>query len=65
MSGKGDKKRPGDTEEFNSSWDRIFGKKKTKKVNTEDVEPFHIRNARELVKKQVEWEEAQKKKRDG
>lgn len=64
MSGKGDKKRPADAEEFNSSWDRIFGKKNVKKVNTKDVEPFHIRNARELVKKQVEWEEAQKKKKN-
>ena len=34
---KGDKKRPADTEEFNSSWDRIFGKKKVKKVSRKNT----------------------------
>ena len=46
MSGKGDDRRPGDSDTFNDNWDRIFGKPKRKKVDTSEVEPYHIKNAK-------------------
>ena len=63
MSGKGDKQRRGDSEKLISNWDRIFGGEKEEKADTEDVEPFHIKNARVLVTNQAEWEEEQARKK--
>jgi len=67
MSGKGDDRRPGDSDTFNGNWDRIFGKAKKKKVDTSDVEPFHIKNARHLKMKDIAREEKaqeEQRKRD-
>jgi len=60
MNGKGDKRRQGDNNKFNDNWDRIFGKKKEEDIDTSDVEPFHIRNARELKMQDLEFEAKRK-----
>lgn len=65
MNGKGDNRRPEDTDSFNDNWDRIFGKSKMDEVDTTDVEPFHIKNARELKMQDLEYKEklAEEKRR--
>ena len=60
MNGKGDKRRQGDNNKFNDNWDRIFGKKEEEDIDTSDVEPFHIKNARELKMKDLEFEAKRK-----
>ncbi|MEK9695841.1 MAG: hypothetical protein VW270_08750 [Candidatus Poseidoniales archaeon] len=60
MSGKGDKRRQGDNNKFNDNWDRIFGKKEEEDIDTSDVEPFHIKNARELKMQDLEFEAKRK-----
>ena len=65
MAGKGDKRRP-ESKTFTDNWDRIFGSKE-EKVDTSDVEPFHIRNARHLKMQDLEFREKlaeEKRKRD-
>lgn len=57
MSGKGDTPREGDNNKFNDNWDRIFGSKEDDGIDTSDVEPFHIKNARELKMKDLEFKE--------
>ena len=67
MGGKGDDRRAGDSETFNGNWDRIFGKSKKKKIDTSDVEPFHIKNARHLKMKDITHKEKaqeEQRKRD-
>ena len=59
MNGKGDKRRQGDNNKFNDNWDRIFGKKGDD-IDTSDVEPFHIKNARELKMQDLEFEARRK-----
>jgi hypothetical protein len=59
MNGKGDKRRQGDNNKFNDNWDRIFGKKEDD-IDTSDVEPFHIKNARELKMQDLEFEARRK-----
>jgi hypothetical protein len=59
MNGKGDKRRQGDNNKFNDNWDRIFGKKE-EDIDTSDVEPFHIKNARELKMQDLEFEAKRK-----
>ena len=59
MNGKGDKRREGDNNKFNDNWDRIFGKKEDD-IDTSDVEPFHIKNARELKMQDLEFEAKRK-----
>ena len=57
MSGKGDKRRETeDSNKFVDNWDRIFGSKEDE-VDTSDVEPFHIRNARHLKMQDLEFKE--------
>lgn len=63
MNGKGDKRREGDNNKFNDNWDRIFGKKEEDDIDTSDVEPFHIKNARELKMQDMEFEEKKKEER--
>jgi len=63
MSGKGDKRREGDNNKFNDNWDRIFGSKEDDGIDTSDVEPFHIKNARELKMQDMEFEEKRKEER--
>jgi hypothetical protein len=63
MSGKGDKRREGDNDKFNDNWDRIFGSKEDDGIDTSDVEPFHIKNARELKMQDMEFEEKRKEER--
>ena len=60
MNGKGDKRRQGDNNKFNDNWDRIFGKKEEEDIDTNDVEPFHIKNARELKMQDLEFEAKRK-----
>jgi PAS domain-containing protein len=60
MNGKGDKRRQGDNNKFNDNWDRIFGKKEEEDIDTSDVEPFHIKNARELKMQDLEFEARRK-----
>jgi PAS domain-containing protein len=60
MNGKGDKRRQGDNNKFNDNWDRIFGKKEEEDIDTSDVEPFHIKNARELKMQDLEFEAKRK-----
>jgi len=60
MNGKGDKRRQGDNNKFNDNWDRIFGKKDEDDIDTSDVEPFHIKNARELKMQDLEFEAKRK-----
>tara|TARA_Y100000004_G_C8692331_1_gene318085 strand:- start:224 stop:481 length:258 start_codon:yes stop_codon:yes gene_type:complete len=55
MAGKGDKRRPG-AAAYVDNWDRIFGSKEDE-VDTSDVEPFHIRNARHLKMQDLEFKE--------
>ena len=58
MSGKGDKRR--ETENSNAfadNWSRIFGKHKDDEVDTSDVEPFHITNAKHLKMQDLEFKE--------
>ena len=63
MNGKGDKRRGGDNNKFNDNWDRIFGSKDEDDIDTSDVEPFHIKNARELKMQDMEFEEKRKEER--
>lgn len=63
MSGKGDKPRQGDNNKFNDNWDRIFGSKEDDGIDTSDVEPFHIKNARDLKMQDMEFEEKRKEER--
>jgi hypothetical protein len=56
MAGKGDKPREGDSDKFVDNWDRIFGTKDDG-IDTSDVEPFHIRNARQLKMQDLEFRE--------
>ena len=56
MNGKGDKRREGDNNKFNDNWDRIFGTRDDG-IDTSDVEPFHIKNARELKMQDLEFKE--------
>lgn len=66
MAGKGDKRRQGDSEKLISNWDRIFNKgKKSSKVDTSEVEPYHINNARHLKMKDIALQEkkAEEKRR--
>ena len=60
MNGKGDKRRQGDNNKFNDNWDRIFGKKEEEDIDTSDVEPFHIKNARELKMQDLEFQAKRK-----
>jgi len=60
MNGKGDKRREGDNNKFNDNWDRIFGKSEMDEVDASDVEPFHIKNARELKMQDMEFEAKRK-----
>jgi len=65
MSGKGDKRRETeDTSAFADNWSRIFGEKDDG-IDTSDVEPFHIRNARHLKMQDLEFKEklAEEKRR--
>ena len=65
MAGKGDKRRETeDSNKFVDNWDRIFGKKDDG-IDTSDVEPFHIRNARHLKMQDLEFKEklAEEKRR--
>ena len=55
MAGKGDKRRPG-TAAYIANYERIFGSKEDE-VDTSDVEPFHIRNARHLKMQDLEFKE--------
>jgi len=63
MAGKGDKRRP-ESKTFNDNWDRIFGSKEDE-IDTSDVEPFHIKNARHLKMQDLEFKEklAEEKRR--
>lgn len=63
MNGKGDKRRSGDNNKFNDNWDRIFGSKEEDDIDTSDVEPFHIKNARDLKMQDMEFEEKRKEER--
>ena len=67
MSGKGDNRRENEkvnNQKFVDNWDRIFGSKEDE-VDTSDVEPFHIRNARHLKMQDLEFREklAEEKRR--
>ena len=62
--GKGDKRRPGNSEKLISNWDTIFGEEEIKRADTKDAEPFHISNAKALIKGQLEWEDEQKKNKN-
>ena len=67
MSGKGDSRRENEkvnNQKFVDNWDRIFGSKEDE-VDTSDVEPFHIRNARHLKMQDLEFREklAEEKRR--
>ena len=58
MSGKGDKRRETeDSNKFVDNWDRIFGKKEEDDIDTSDVEPFHITNAKHLKMQDLEYKE--------
>ena len=66
MAGKGDKRRLGNSEKLISNWDRIFGTKDSNEdINTSDVEPFHIKNAKHLKVQDLEFREklAEEKRR--
>ena len=69
MNGKGDNRRENEkvnNKKFVDNWDRIFGSKEDE-VDTSDVEPFHIRNARHLKMQDLEFREKlaeEKRKRD-
>lgn len=64
MAGKGDKRRVGNSEKLISNWDRIFGtKERDEDINTSDVEPFHIKNARELKMKDLAYKEKKAEER--
>ena len=67
MNGKGDNRRENEkvnNKKFVDNWDRIFGGKEDE-VDTSDVEPFHIRNARHLKMQDLEFREklAEEKRR--
>ena len=65
MAGKGDKRRP-ESKTFTDNWDRIFGSKEDE-LDTSDVEPFHIKNARHLKMQDLEFKEKlaeERRKRD-
>ena len=65
MAGKGDKRRP-ESNAFNDNWSRIFGVKE-EEIDTSDVEPFHIKNAKHLKMQDLESREKlaeEKRKRD-
>jgi len=57
MAGKGDNRRNGNSKQLISNWDRIFGSNKDEDVDTSDAEPFHIKNARALKMKDIEYKE--------
>jgi hypothetical protein len=57
MAGKGDKRRDGDSDKLRNNWDRIFGSSGDEDVDTSDAEPFHIRNARALKMKDLEYKQ--------
>ena len=57
MAGKGDKRRDGDSDKLRNNWDRIFGPSGDEDVDTSDAEPFHIRNARALKMKDLEYKQ--------
>ena len=61
MAGKGDKRRPGSSL-YNSNYDRIFGVKEDE-VDASDVEPFHIKNARELQEKNLALQDKKREDR--
>ena len=63
MAGKGDKRRP-ESKTFKDNWDRIFGSKEDE-IDTSDVEPFHIKNAKHLKMQDLEFKEklAEEKRR--
>tara|TARA_R100000231_G_scaffold105065_1_gene77870 strand:+ start:311 stop:532 length:222 start_codon:yes stop_codon:yes gene_type:complete len=61
MAGKGDKRRPG-AAAYISNYDRIFGVKEDE-IDASDVEPFHIRNARELQEKELALQEKKRQER--
>ena len=63
MAGKGDKRRP-ESNTFNDNWDRIFGTKEDD-IDTSDVEPFHIKNAKQLKLQDIKFKEklAEEKRR--
>ncbi len=69
MAGKGDNRRENEkvnNKKFVDNWDRIFGSKEDE-VDTSDVEPFHIRNARHLKMQDLEFREKlaeEKRKRE-
>ena len=66
MAGKGDKRRETeDSNKFVDNWDRIFGKKEEDDIDTSDVEPFHITNAKHLKMQDLEYKEklAEEKRR--
>ena len=46
----------GYTPTYANNWDRIFGTKDDG-IDTSDVEPFHIRNARQLKMQDLEFRE--------
>lgn len=56
MAGKGDKRRSESSEKMLNNWDRIFGTN-SKDVDTSDVEPYHIKNARTLKLKDIEYKD--------
>ena len=64
MAGKGDKPREGDSDKFVDNWDRILCTKDDGSY-TSDVEPVHIRNARQRKMQELELREklAEEKRR--
>tara|TARA_R100001443_G_scaffold82542_3_gene89491 strand:+ start:138 stop:404 length:267 start_codon:yes stop_codon:yes gene_type:complete len=69
MAGKGDNRRENEKvnkKQFVENWDRIFGSKE-EDIDTSDVEPFHIKNARHLKMQDLEFREKlaeEKRKRE-
>ena len=69
MAGKGDNRRENEkvnNKKFVDNWDRIFGSKE-EDIDTSDVEPFHIKNARHLKMQDLEFREKlaeEKRKRE-
>ena len=61
MAGKGDKRRP-ESNAFNDNWSRIFGVKEDE-IDASDVEPFHIKNARELQEKNLAFEDKKREEK--
>ena len=61
MAGKGDKRRPGPAA-YIANYERIFGVKEDE-IDASDVEPFHIKNARELQEKNLALEDKKREER--